>query len=323
VSKGLGDYTFEVDEEGNPFWTVTVYNHRVGVAGSDAFGLAVVHAGSGEITYYPMVQTDTGWSDEYIPEWIDRVQPAEYVLSQLNWWGNYVRGFWNTMFGKRDMLMVTDGYNIIYGNDNRNYFYTGMSSIGSDEGTVGFVLTDTRTKKTHLYRMSGATEYAAMQSAQGKVQNFRYVATFPILVNLQGIPTYFMTLKDSAGLVKMFAFVSVKDFSLAGVGESIKSARDNYQMQLANSRIGILPDGSTIETSLTGTVSRIGVDIKEARTYYYLTLAEYKDKIFVATISLSNSLPVTKPGDQVSISYLDTDERDVSLNSLKNISLGE
>ncbi len=323
VTKGMGDYTFEVDEEGNPFWTVTVYNHRVGVAGPDAYGLAVVHAGTGEIKYYPMIQTETGWSDENIPAWIDRVQPAEYVLDQLNWWGHYVRGFWNTLFGKRDMLMVTDGYNIIYGNDNRNYFYTGMSSIGSDDGTVGFVLTDTRTKHTHLYRMSGATEYAAMQSAQGKVQNFRYLATFPILVNLQGIPTYFMTLKDSAGLVKMFAFVSVRDFSLAGVGESIRSARDNYQMQLANSRLGILPDGATIETTLTGTVSRIGVDVKEARTFYYLTLAEHEDKIFVATINLSGALPVTRPGDKVSISYLETDEREVNVNSLKNISLGD
>jgi hypothetical protein len=61
--------------------------------------------------------------------------------------------------------------------------------------------------------VSGATEYAAMQSAKGKVQQYEYYATFPILVNLNGIATYFMTLKDAAGLVKMYCFVSVKDFS--------------------------------------------------------------------------------------------------------------
>ncbi len=323
VTKGLGDYTFEVDDNGEPHWTVTVYNNNIGIQAPDALGLAVIHAGTGKIKYYPLTKTDEGWSDKNIPEWIDRVQPAEFVLSQLDWWGRFVRGFWNTLFGKRDMLMVTDGYNIIYGNDKRSYFYTGMSSIGSDEGTVGFVLTDTRTKKTHLYRMSGATEYAAMLSAQGKVQNFKYNAMFPILVNMNGIPTYFMTLKDSAGLVKMFAFVSVKDFSLVGVGESIRDARDNYQRLMAGSRIGALPDGSTIETVHEGMVSRIGYDIKDARTYYYITLSDKSQHIFIATSDLSSYLPITKVGDRLKVTFMDSSDKDISLTSLRNISLEE
>lgn len=323
ITKGLGDYTFEVNDEGEPYWTVTAYSNRIGVAGPDAMGLALVHAETGKIEYYPMVKTSTGWSDENIPAWVDRIQPSEYVLSQLNWWGNYVRGFWNTLFGKRDMLMVTDGYNIIYGNDQRSYFYTGMSSIGSDEGTVGFVLTDTRSKQTHLYRMSGATEYAAMQSAEGKVQNFKYRATFPILVNLNGVPTYFMTLKDGAGLVKMFAFVSVKDFSLAGVGESIKASRDSYQMLLADSRIGNLQDKSSANIQIEGTINRIGSEVKEARTFYYITLIEEPTRLFVASTNLSSYLPLTRVGDKISISYIESTDSEVSLSSLKNRSLGE
>ena len=323
VTKGVGDYTFEIDDNGEPYWTTTVYTHRIGVSGPDAIGLAVVHAGTGKINFYPLERTADGMSDAAIPRWIDRVQPVDFVISQLDWWGQYVHGFWNTKFGKRDVLMVTDGYNIIYGNDDISYFYTGLSSVGSDEGTIGFVLTNTRTKETQLYRMSGATEYAAMQSAQGKVQNYKYTATFPILVNTNGIPTYFITLKDSAGLVKMFAFVSVKDFSLVGVGESIKLARDNYLMSLTTSRVGILPEGSSEKKTIEGTVSRIGSDAKENRTYYYISLVETPDKIYIASTDLSSYLPLTQKGDKLSLVYLETQDKEINLSGFRNISMNE
>ena len=318
MNRGIGDFTFEIDDAGEPYWTTTLYNHKIGVMGGDAVSMVTVHAGTGKIGYYELGPGQKGMDDSKIPAWVDRVQPADFVVSQLDWWGKYVNGFWNTVFGKRDMLMVTPGYNIVYGDGNRSYFYTGMSSVGSDEGTVGFLLTDTRSKRTHLYKMSGATEYAAMSSAEGKVQNFKYSATFPILVNINGAATYFMPLKDGAGLVKQFAFVSVKDFSVVGVGESIKAARDNYQMTLASSRVGTLAEGSAERIEVSGTVSRIGSDIKEARTYYYLSLNEKPGQIYIATTDLSSYLPVTRAGDRVTIAYLDTRDVEINLVALRN-----
>ena len=315
--------TFEIDDNGEPYWTITLYNHKIGVLAPEALGLATVHAQTGKISYYPLKRTAEGFDDSLIPAWVDRVQPSYFAIPQLSWWGKYVRGFWNTIFGKRDMLSVTSGYNVIYGRDRRSYFYTGLSSVGADEGTVGFTLIDTRTKATHLYRVSGATEYAAMRSAEGKVQNFNYRATFPILVNLNGLPTYFMTLKDGAGLVKMFSFVSVRDFSLVGVGESVKAARDNYQMALASSRIGILPEGGAVTESITGTISRIGSDIKDGRTFYYFSLEESPGFLYIATSNLSSYLPITSKGDRVQLSYAKTSDKEISLTQLINLSLGE
>lgn len=320
---GLAGDTFEIDDEGEPYWTITTYTHKIGVLANEATGLATIHAETGDIKYYPLIRTKEGFDDSRIPAWIDRVQPAYFVIPQLNWWGKYVRGFWNTLFGKRDMLMLTEGYSVIFGKDRRSYFYTGLSSVGNDEGTVGFSLTDTRNKESHLYRVSGATEYAAMQSAEGKVQNFKYRATFPILVNMNGKPTYFMTLKDSAGLVKMFSFVSVVDFSTVGVGENMKSARDNYQMALAGSRIGSLPEGSMAKESFEGTIARIGSDIKDGRTFYYLVLKEKPGNIYIATSNLSSFLPITSLGDRLRISYMPTTDKEISLSELKNLSMGE
>ena len=320
---GMAGDTFELDDNGEPYWTITTYKHKVGVLAPEATALVTVHAQTGKIAEYPLIKTAAGYDDSKIPAWVDRVQPSYFVMPQLSWWGKYVRGFWNTLFGKRDMLMITEGYNVIYGQDERSYFYTGLSSVGSDEGTVGFTLIDTRNKSTHLYRVSGATEYAAMRSAEGKVQNFRYSATFPILVNLNAKPTYFMTLKDSAGLVKMFCFVSVKDFSLVGVGESIKAARDSYQMALASSRVGTLAEGPVASEIFTSRVTRIGSDIKDGRTFYYFSLAEKPGLLFIATSNLSSYLPITSVGDNLQLSYSPTTDKEISLNTLKNLSLGE
>lgn len=320
---GLAGDTFELDDEGEPYWTITTYTHAIGVSAPEATGLATVHAGTGEIKFYPLIKTADGFSDANLPAWVDRIQPSYFVIPQLSWWGKYVHGFWNSVFGKRDLLRVTEGYAVIYGKDQRSYFYTGLSSVGSDEGTVGFSLTDTRNKSSHLYLVSGATETAAMSSAEGKVQNYKYYATFPILVNMNGKPTYFMTLKDSAGLVKMFSFVSVRDFSLVGVGETVRTARDNYQMALAGSRIGTLSDNAETKTTIQGTVGRFGSDIKDGRTYYYFSLTEKPQKIFIATSNLNSNLPLTRSGDTVRIGYLDSEDMEISITELKNLSLGE
>ncbi|MCB5287373.1 MAG: hypothetical protein LHW64_06190 [Candidatus Cloacimonetes bacterium] len=316
--------TFELDDDGEPYWTITVYNHTIGVRAPESLGLVTVHACTGEISYYPLIkQKDGSFSDDLIPAWVDRVQPSYFVIPQLDWWGKYVNGFWNTVFGKRDLLSTTQGYNVIYGNDAESYFYTGMSSVGADEGTVGFVLSNTRNKKTSLYLISGATEYAAMRSAQGKVQQFKYYATFPILVNLNDIPTYFMTLKDAAGLVKMYCFVSVRDFSLVGVGETVKSAREDYLMTLASSQVGSLQGEKSPRENVTGRIKRIATDVKDGRSFYYFSLVEKPGLIFVATSNLSSYLPLSKQDDQVSIEYVVTDETEININEFINSSLGD
>jgi hypothetical protein len=313
--------TFEIDDNGEPYWTITLYSKKIGIRGNEALGLVTVHACTGDIDYYPLIKTEKGFSDELIPDWVDRVQPSYFVIPQLNWWGRYVRGFWNTLFGKRDMLSTTAGYNVIYSDDGRSYFYTGMSSVGADEGTVGFVLTNTRNKNTFLYLISGATEHAAMRSAEGKVQQFKYYATFPILVNLDNVPTYFMTLKDAAGLVKMYCFVSVSDFSLVGVGETVKSARESYQMNLATSGSA---DNALIQDSMSlleGNIVRIATDVKDGRSYYHFSLDSRPGYIFVATSNLSSYLPLTGSGDKVRVQFIETEAKEININKFNNLSL--
>ena len=160
-----------------------------------------------------------------------------------------------------------------------------------------------------------------MQSAEGKVQNFKYQATFPILINISGLPTYFITLKDNAGLVKMYAMVSVKDYSVVGVGETVKGTRDSYLMVLSSSRAGSLPNTLDILKKITGTITRIGSDVRDGRTYYYITISETPNLILVANSDLSSELPVSKPGAIIEVNIIPTSEREISLRSFVNHTL--
>jgi hypothetical protein len=215
---GLTDYTFEIDDEGKPFWVVTKYDKKIGFAGNDATGIVIVDAQTGAMTDYKIADA---------PKWVDRVQPIDFIEEQLNDWGEYVHGYWN--FSNANKLQITEGLTLIYGENNKSYWYTGLTSVGKDESAVGFVLVDTRTKETTFYKQSGATEIAAQGSAEGKVQEKGYKSSLPIPYNINNIPTYVMTLKDDGGLVKMYAMVAISDYTIVGVGNSMRETLTSFK----------------------------------------------------------------------------------------------
>ncbi|MCD8028248.1 MAG: CvpA family protein [Erysipelotrichaceae bacterium] len=287
------DPTFEIDDDGNPYWIAPVYNYKIGLfGGEDITGAVLVDACSGESQYYDI---------DDVPSWVDRVYPAELLLTQLTNWGQYGNGFINSLISQKGVLTTTDGYNYLALNDDV-YLYTGLTSVSSDESNVGFVLINMRTKESNYYAISGAEEYSAMSSAEGKVQNLGYEATFPILINSGGQPTYFLSLKDSAGLVKQYAFVNVQNYQIVAVGESVAEAESNYYQLLVDNGI----EDVTYDTAtLSGTISDIQQAVVDGTSYYYFKLEGYDD-IFIASVSLNDALPLIQAGDQVSIDYSDS-----------------
>ncbi|MDR3551982.1 MAG: hypothetical protein P4L75_02555 [Clostridia bacterium] len=288
---GITDYSFELDDTGKPFWVVTTYKNIAGFSLPEADGVIVVDAGSGATTKYSMSN---------VPSWIDRVQPTDYISTQLNNRGQYVHGIFN--FSNKDKFQTSDGYAIVY-NNGKCYYFTGLTSVGSDESATGFVLVDMVTKKPYYYQVSGATEYAAQQSAEGKVQNLKYVASFPLITNVDGEPTYFMTLKDNAGLIKQYAFVSVKDYTTVGTGETIQDALDDFDRNMRSSTGGSVIGTGSNRSQLEGTVVRIASEDQAGTTIYKFTLSEQPGVIFTATYDISEELALTKEGDKVKITY--------------------
>lgn len=285
------DVSFEVDDTGTPYWIASTVSYRIGVwGGRDISGAVLVNAVTGEHKYYPLSQ---------IPTWVDQVFSADMILSQLNDNGRYVHGFFNAYFGQKDVLQATDGYNYLAINDDV-WLYTGLTSAVSDESNVGFVLINLRTKETKYYAIPGAEEYSAMSSAEGQVQEKNYQATFPLLLNVADRPTYFLSLKDSAGLVKMYAFVDVEQYQIVGTGTSLADARESYIDKLADEG-GMLDDPNgedTLYQTVTGTVEAIQAVVIEGNTVYYIRLAG-DTRTFTAAVTLSPRLPFLQAGDTV------------------------
>jgi len=289
--KGHDDYTFEIDDEGNPYWVVTRIDTGVGIEERSAIGAEVIDAQTGKSKTY---------SVKDLPEWVDRVEPADNIDRYIRKWGELVHGVLN--FTDKDKLTTTYGMTIIY-NDDNCYYYTGITSVGQDESLVGFTLTNTRTRQTTMYRTSGATELAGMASAEGKVQQYGYEANLPYLLNVDGHATYFMTLKDSSGLVKQYALVNVSSYTNVAVGNSLQDALTEYRKILTSSGQSFVGEGEGIELEeITGIVSRIGVVIAEDMTYYDIML-ENDDRCITVSTDVSRAVALTQPGDRVIIRF--------------------
>jgi hypothetical protein len=306
---GLADYSFEIDDEGTPFWVVTKYEKKIGFSGNDASGIILVNAQTGEIKEHSITTT---------PSWVDRIQPIDFIEEQLNDWGNYVNGYWN--FSNANKLQITEGLTLVYGNDNKSYWYTGLTSVGKDESAVGFVLVDTRTKETIFYKQGGATEYAAQSSAQGKVQEKGYQASLPVPYNINNIPTYVMTLKDKGGLVKMFAMVAISDYTIVGVGNTMREALTSFKNVYNMSDNKINPSSTSNKKLLISVITRIENDVKNGNSFYYFKVKDYPN-IFVGSSQISSQLPVTIIGDTVKISFDIDLEEVIDVSSFENVNL--
>lgn len=308
LKAGHTDYTFELDDTGRPYWVITRYDNAIGISEAKAIGVLVMDAQTGESNTYDI---------DNAPEWIDRIQPKSFINRYINKWGELVHGVFN--FTDKDKLTATDGMNIIY-NDDLCYYYTGITSVGSDESLVGFTLTNTRTGETKLYKTSGATENASMKSAEGKVQQYGYTATFPYLINIQNEPTYFMTLKDSNGLVKQYAMVNVKNYNTVGVGDTLQATLNKYLEGLTNTSISL--EGGNKEESITGEVERIGVVIKDGTSIYDIKLKD-NDNIFQISTETARDAALTAVGDSVEVKFIKVgSSRYIIVNSFINNSLG-
>lgn len=283
--------SFEIDDNGTPYWIAPTISYRIGWwDGKDIDGAVLVNAVTGESEWY---------AKEDVPQWVDQLYYAELLIGQLDDNGRFQHGYINSVFGQKDVRRTTYGYNYMAINDDV-YLYTGMSSVTADESNIGFVLVNCRTKETKFYTVPGATETSAMASAQGQVQHLNYSATFPLLLNISNRPTYFLSLKDNAGLVKMYAFVDVEQYQIVGTGQTIDEAKSNYRKALNLEDVDVQEPVDS--TEISGTVASLASAVVSGNTCYYFTL-EGDSQVYTASVDIHEKLPFMQPGAELSFSY--------------------
>ena len=299
------NYAFEVDDEGNPYWICPVIEYRIGLfGGKDIKGVVIMDAQDGTSQYYPIAE---------VPQWVDQADPTDIVINQIDYWGRFKKGYFNTIFGQKEMSQSSGGYNYL-AQDDDVWVYTGLTSTGNDQSNIGFVLVNLRTKEARYYPVSGATEYSAMDSAEGQVQHLAYQAKFPILLNVANQPTYFLSLKDNAGLVKQFAYINVERYQEVAIGSTITEAYNQY-LKMAGENADLSVDESAVKTERQ-IVKSVSSAVKDGNTYYYIQL-ENSDKVFTASIQLDDILAVVKAGDTVSIKYVEMEAQFIDINEIQ------
>ena len=307
------EVNFEIDEEGTPYWVASVVDKTIGLfGGTDVIGAVLVNAVTGECEYYDLDQ---------IPSWVDRVFSADLLVNQYNYYGKYHNGFWNSLFGQTDCTTTTQGYNFI-AQDDDVWMYTGITSVTGDRGNIGFILINQRTKQARYYSCAGAEEYSAMSSAQGAVQQYSYEATFPLLLNISDQPTYFMALKDSAGLVKMYAMVNVQQYQIVATGYSLAECQENYHALLQKN--GIIEDGAVtsgesssdiVYNTSTGVITDIRQANMDGNTIFYFQL-EGANVYYTVSAKDYPITAILNIGDTITVSYQPQDSALVAVEDL-------
>jgi len=324
----------EIDENGQPYWVVPVLDKTIGLfGGADVIGAAVVDAVTGETQLVATAKgnklktescvTDPEW------QWLDRVYSANILNAQYNYYGKLSGGFINSVIGQEGVKVTSDGYNYLALNDDV-YMYTGVTSISSDQSIIGFVLLNQRTKETKYYSVSGALEQTAQTSAQGAVQQYAYKATFPLLLNISGEPTYFMALKDSSELVKMYAMVNVKQSTIVGTGYNLTECTENYAAELKRNGINLDIDvdgmgdeqqGGNAEApetkEVSGTVAEIRSVVTGGETYFYIRLQE-ADAFYKVSVANAEKVVLLNVGSAATFTVAaDADGAIIEVSAMK------
>lgn len=285
--------SFEIDEEGTPYWICPVKQFNVGLFGGQTIGKVVLcNAVTGETVCYDI---------EEVPQWIDHVYSAELLIQLYDYYGVLKNGYINSLLSQKGCLMTTEGYNYIVKDDDV-WVYTGVTSVSGDESNVGFVLMNQRTMESRYYACPGAEEYSAMDSAQGQVQHLGYTATFPLLLNVTGEPTYFMALKDDAGLVKMYAMVNISKYQNVAIGDTVSECVKDYQTLLKQNGI-FASDGST-EQEIKAVIEKIAPVVIDGNSHYYVTFSG-KEGIYDVDVNVFPEIITYDVNDVLAITYLE------------------
>ncbi len=305
----FNDLSFEVDEEGVPYWICPVKQYNIGLFGGVTIGRVVLcNAITGETTDYAI---------EDAPQWIDRAYSADLLVELYDYYGTLKHGFLNSVLGQKDCLETTEGYNYLAIDDDV-WVYTGVTSVSGDQSNVGFVLMNQRTMETRFYEVEGATEASAMASAEGQVQNLHYTATFPLLLNISGEPTYFIALKDDAGLVKMYAMVNVQKYQIVATGDTVSECEAQYTDLMYENGIKQEAEDTREIMTITAPITKIAQGVVDGNSHFYIML-EGSDAIF--DVSVVDFIDIIRydVGDEVTIEYKEGEQSNtvMSLNGLE------
>jgi hypothetical protein len=295
----------ELDDSGKPYWVITIYEPTIGFGGEEAKGVLIVDMQTGLIEECKIDET---------PLWVDLIQPSDFLIAQIDDWGQYQDGWMNAVFAQVGVREATPGMSLVY-SEGKSYWYSGIQSVGADKSSSGFMLIDTRTKECKLYPVAGINEQAAVEVIEAQsewVRQSKFSANYPVLYNVHGVPTYYMTLTGDGIKNAGYAFVSLKNELYFAAESTPQKALQSYLKVLQNGNQFMINDGDKIAEEVVEFTVK---DIVFENDTYYVLFNELKGKEFIGTSDAFPEMKWTKIGQKVNVSYTNTEALVISLNS--------
>lgn len=299
----------ELDDQGRPFYVVPLSRHMIGFSGSEVVAVATLDVQTGEVKRYALKDA---------PAWIDQLHPEGIIQDQVEARGHLVNGWFNPSDEGRFRVSALD---LVYGPNGNAAYYVGLTSMGRDNGIIGFMLIDSRTKAVTRYQMAGATEATAEAAAEGVMPEKKYQATSPLPFMVNNEPTYAMALRDRTGIPRAYALVSIRNYQVVAVADTLQATLRQYLSKLSQDRTSVATDSEVETRMLVGTVSRISQDIRDGSASYFLMVQEQPGAIFVGNVDVSEELVLTRAGDKVELRFAAGDARATSLAHFDNLSI--
>ena len=310
-----GDVQLEIDDEGTPFYIRSFGEFISGRNGFDVKGIVVVDSNSGKTNSYPLSK---------VPDFIEGAVSPEVVSLQNSYYGNYIHGYWNSVFGKSDVKLPSDegteaNVSPIFDENGVMYYFTDFTSPKEGvDSMLGYSLTNSRSGEATYY--TGNLEDSYMDS-QGNLQIIekkfiekKWHGEMPVLYNFYGEASWLTPVLDSNGFLQNYFIVSAANPEISVFGTTPNDALRQYKLALQ--RGGGSVDGSSkaVEKKISGTVLRVYKE--KSGDYTVISFLLNNRKNYIISSEKEPIAIYLKEGDQINATYLDTEEQFLPVKEL-------
>ena len=302
-----GDVQLEIDDEGQPFYIRSFGEFVSARNGFDVKGVVVVNSKNGDTKSYTLAN---------VPEFIDGAVSPEIVSLQNSYFGNYVHGFWNSLFGKSDVKLPSDegteaNVSPIFDQNGVMYYFTDFTSPKEGvDSMLGYSLTNSRTGEATYYTGNPEESYmdsqGALQIIEKKFIEKKWHGEMPVIYNFYGEASWLTPVLDSNGFLQNYFIVSAANPEISVFGVTPNEALKQYKTALQ--RGGGSVDGSSKadEKQITGTVLRVYKE--KTGDFTVVSFLLDNKKSYILSSEKEPLIIYLKEGDKVNVTYLDTDE---------------
>lgn len=316
-----GDVQLEIDDDGKPFYIRTYGEFISARNGFNPLGIVMVDPLTGAAKQYKLKD---------VPAFIDGAVSPETVSLHNSYFGKYVNGYWNSLFGKSDVKLPSDegteaNVSPIFDEKGDMYYFTDFTSPKEGvDSMLGYSLTNSRTGEATYYTGNLEESYmdsqGALQIIEKKFIEKKWYGKMPILYNFYGEASWLTPVLDTNGFLQNYFIVSAANPEIAVYASTPNDALKQYKTALQRGSGSVEGSSSAEEVQLTGKVVRVYKERVGESTNVSFLLEDGKN--FIASTENNPLAIYLQEDDEVEMTYLNTGEmflpvKEMTINGLE------